>query len=93
VEHARYSVFVTPGIGVDPTNEYRDEVLPTGKHGGQHTGKQDLSEQNLIKVRQENKDDTSFEWSSRVKVTSNVLVSLRWPLIFIFKASAYPPWH
>jgi len=41
--------FITPGVGVDPTNEYRDE----GQKGiklRQAIGKQDLSERNLIKV-------------------------------------------
>lgn len=52
--------FITPGVGVDPTNEYRDEAhqrsvargLPRHdrKPAGQVEGEQDLSERNLIKV-------------------------------------------
>jgi hypothetical protein len=45
--------FITPGVGVDPTNEYRDEKqtsLRLQKPKNQGSGEQDLSERNLIKV-------------------------------------------
>jgi hypothetical protein len=49
-----HRAFITPGVGVDPTNEYRDEgqrdALKLIKPRGQHGGSQDLSERNLIKV-------------------------------------------
>jgi len=40
--------FVTAGVGVDPTNEYRDAQQLQLR--GQETGRQDLAERNLIKV-------------------------------------------
>ncbi|KAL3892762.1 MAG: hypothetical protein SGPRY_014811 [Prymnesium sp.] len=39
-------LFVTPGVGVDPTNEFRDATSAQG----QIMGQQDLAEVNLIKV-------------------------------------------
>ena len=39
--------FITPGVGVDPTNEYRDKK---GPQRGVELGRQDLAERNLIKV-------------------------------------------
>ncbi|KAL1510577.1 hypothetical protein AB1Y20_006878 [Prymnesium parvum] len=47
-EYAREQVFVTPGVGVDPTNEFRDTKQATLKEQG--IGKQELTERNLIKV-------------------------------------------
>ena len=40
--------FITPGVGIDPTNEYRDRRGPSNKE--QAVGKQDLAERNLVKV-------------------------------------------
>ena len=44
--------FITPGVGVDPTNEYRDGNPRAGlaRPRVQQTGRQDLAERNLIKV-------------------------------------------
>ena len=43
--------YITPGVGVDPTNEYRDVVnRETRAYASQELGAQDLAEQNLIKV-------------------------------------------
>ena len=51
--------FITPGVGVDPTNEYRDEKqssLRLMKPQSQHAGAQDLAERNLIKARSSSRD-------------------------------------
>ena len=54
-EYAGGAAFLTPGVGVDPTNEYRDGKAP-GDYQEQHVGKQDLAERNLIKVGQRERD-------------------------------------
>jgi len=51
-----FSRFITPGTGVDPTNVFRDgdgsSTDASRKHyREQKTGRQDLQERNLIKVR------------------------------------------
>lgn len=43
------AAFVTPGVGVDPTNEYRDAPLKE-LSGMQLVARQDLAERNLVKV-------------------------------------------
>ena len=49
--HLGERAFITPGVGVDPTNEYRDGDAKWLKNPQyQQTAKQDLSELNLIKV-------------------------------------------
>ena len=42
--------FITPGVGVDPTNEYRDRQTKYQQLAGQSLGHQDLADRNLIKV-------------------------------------------
>lgn len=46
--------FITPGVGIDPTNEYRDGVQAgaerKAQYGGQVLARQELAERNLIKV-------------------------------------------
>lgn len=47
--------FITPGIGVDPTNEYRDteqKGIPVDRKSGARQGvaAQDLADRNLLKV-------------------------------------------
>ena len=59
-EFAQHRVFFTPGVGVDPTNEYRD--AKQSQLQGQQTGRQDLAERNLIKVRLE-AARMPFRWS------------------------------
>ena len=42
--------FITPGVGIDPTNEYRDRRTAHEQLKGQLVGRQDLADRNLIKV-------------------------------------------
>ena len=48
---AQGRAFITPGVGIDPTNEYRDgDAAKLARPRTQTIGRQELTERNLIKV-------------------------------------------